>query len=928
MDITTASAEDVLSRIGSCQDGLDPGEARRRLAHVGLNQVDRVPDMPAWRRFLGSFTHFFALLLWLAAGMAIAAEIAQPGQGMGTLAAAVVTVILVNGLFAFWQDYRTERLLAALAQLLPQRGRVRRAGRALEIPIVEIVPGDVVLLGAGDIVPADCRLLRGFGVRVNSATVTGEALPQRKSAAPALEEDVLHSPNVLLAGTEVVSGEGEAVVFATGGRTEFGRLAHLAQTAGGDSSPFLEEIARVSRIIAVIAMSLGLSFFVIGLQAGFDLFAAAIFAIGIIVANVPEGLLPTVSLALAMGAQRMARRRVLIRHLPAVETLGAATVICTDKTGTLTENRMAVREVWLIRTRHAGPPERMLRPEIESDRRFLAVARWCQSLKPGARGRWLGDPMEIALVETAERLRPAAAEPRLLDELPFDAERRRMSVLRAEADGRWLYVKGAPEAVLTLATRATTNAGEAPLDEPTRKAVASAAADLATRGLRVLALAARQLEAASCSGSDEADLLLLGLVGLHDPPRAGVADAVAAARAAGIKVIMTTGDHPSTALAIARQIGLVTLERPTIVTGERLRQLSEAQLRLILDAPEPLFARLGADQKLRVVRALRALRHVVAVTGDGVNDAPALREAEIGIAMGRSGSDVAREAADIVLVDDNFADIVAAIEEGRAVFANVRKFMTYILTSNIPEIVPYLAFVLLGIPLPLTIAQILAVDLGTDIFPALALGAERPDPAMMRRPPRRRSDRLLDRPLLLRAYLFLGLFEAAAAMLAYFAVLHEGGWRWGEVLGGSDPLYLAATTACLCGIVVTQMVNLFLCRSEHRSAFSRAQGRNPWLLAGLAAEALLVALIVYTPSGNLLFGTTPIGIATWVPGILVALVMLAAEEARKAWLRHRGCQPARVEAEAPCGYRPGEMLRSPGSRSTQDRSKAASPSSR
>ena len=421
-------------------------------------------EAPLWRRFLGSFTHFFALLLWVAAAMAAIGEIAQPGEGMGTLAAAVVAVIIINGLFAFWQDYRAERLLAALAQLLPQRARVRRAGRSLEIPITELVPGDVVMVGAGDFVPADCRLLQAFGVRVNAATVTGEALPQRKAAAPVPDEDVLHSPNVLLAGTEVVAGEGEAVVFATGGRTEFGRLAHLTQTAGGGRSPFLEEIARVSRIIAVIATSLGLSFFLIGLRAGLDLFAASIFAIGIIVANVPEGLLPTVSLSLALAAQRMARRQVLVRHLPAVETLGTATVICTDKTGTLTENRMAVRAVWLPRSGEVGPPERVLDPGIEADRRFLAVARWCQSLKPAAGGRWLGDPMEAALVDFAERLLPARVEPTLMDEVPFDAERRRMSVLRAEPEGAWLYTKGAPETLLALASRVATQEGDAPLE--------------------------------------------------------------------------------------------------------------------------------------------------------------------------------------------------------------------------------------------------------------------------------------------------------------------------------------------------------------------------------------------------------------------------------------------------------------------------------
>ena len=887
MNVTSASAEEVLDQLGSRPQGLDPAEARSRLARVGRNEVERVTGVPLWRRFVGSFTHFFALLLWLAAGMAAAAEIADPGEGMLTLALAIVAVVLVNGLFAFWQDYRAERMLAALEHLLPQCTRVRRGGQMHKKPVTEFFTDDVLLLAEGDAVPADCRLLQSFGLRVNAATVTGESLPQGKSAAPVAEEDVLHSPNVLLAGTEVVSGEGEAVVFATGPRTEFGRLAHLAQTGGGGRSPFLEEIARVSRVIAVIATGLGASFFLIGLSVGLDLFGAAIFGIGIIVANVPEGLLPTVSLALAMGAQRMAQRRVLIRHLPAVETLGAATVVCTDKTGTLTENRMTLQAVWLARNRTAGPPEQLLRPELPTDRRLLAVARWCQSLKPKAGGGWLGDPMEVALVEAAQRLVPDMPEPALLGEVPFDAQRRRMSVLRAEPDGPWLYLKGAPEVVLAAATRIATTTGDAPLDETARRAVEEAASGLAERGLRVLAMAARPLGKHDCDTADETELVLLGLVGLHDPPRLGVAEAVAAARAAGVRVIMTTGDHPRTALAVAREIGLVTDERSVLVTGERLQRMSEAQHRLVLSAQEIVFARLAAEQKLRLVRALRTMGEVVAMTGDGVNDAPALRAADIGIAMGRSGSDVAREAADVVLVEDNFADIVAGIEEGRAVFANVRKFMTYILTSNIPELVPYLAFVLFGIPLPLTIVQILAVDLGTDILPALALGAERPDPDVMRRPPRPRSQRLLSRGLLLRAYAFLGLFEAAAAMLAYFVVLRTGGWRWGEALGPHDPLYLEATTATLCAIVVTQVVNLFVCRSEERSAFTPPPARNPWLLFGLAAEIGLIALIVYTPWGNVLFGTAPLPPAAWLPSLPIALAMLVADELRKAWRRRR-----------------------------------------
>lgn len=381
--------------------------------------------------------------------------------------------------------------------------------------------------------------------------------------------------------------------------------------------------------------------------------------------------------------------------------------------------------------------------------------------------------------------------------------------------------------------------------------------------------------------------MLLGLIGLEDPPRPGVANAVRIARDAGIKVIVTTGDHPHTALAVARKIGLVgDSDEPRVITGEQLRRFSEAQLRIVLDSPSLIFARLGADQKLQIVRALQGKGHVVAVTGDGVNDAPALKEADIGVAMGRTGSDVAKEAADIVLVEDNFANIVDAIEEGRAVFDNVRKFMTYILTSNVPEIVPYLAFALFGIPLPLTIIQILAVDLGTDMVPALALGAEPPSAEAMRRPPRKRSQRLLDLPLLLRAYAFLGLFEAGTAMAAYFFVLYRGGWSFGEPLAANAPLYLQATTACLAAIVVTQVVSLFVCRSERTSILR--QGRTGLLLLfGIAVETALILLIVYTDAGNTIFGTAALTWNVWAFALPFAGVMFAGEELRKWIVRRR-----------------------------------------
>jgi len=494
----------------------------------------------------------------------------------------------------------------------------------------------------------------------------------------------------------------------------------------------------------------------------------------------------------------------------------------------------------------------------------------------------------VALVAMA---RPALGAAPLLarsDEVPFDADRKRMSTIHAAPEGSLLYCKGALEFVLPLCAAVETATGAVPMTAEWRERFLKAQEEMAEQGLRILALAWRRLPQGLDRERWEEELVLAGLAGMEDPPRPEVADAIRRCREAGIKVIMVTGDHPHTATAIAREIGLVQTRVPVVITGDELRRMSVIQVQLALDAPEILFARVAADQKMLIVQALRRKKEVVAVTGDGVNDAPALRRADIGIAMGVTGTDVAREAADIILLDDNFASIVNAVEEGRAVFQNIRKFMTYILTSNIPELVPYLAFVLFRIPLPLTIIQILAVDLGTDMLPALALGAEKPDPGSMQRPPRARHERLLDWKLITRAYLFLGVLESVAAMAAFFFVLNQAGWHYGEVLGRLDPLYLQATTGCLAAIIVTQVVNVFLCRHPTESAFRFGLLANPLLLLGIAVEIALIHAIVYTPWGNAIFGTAPIAVEAWLFMLPFALGMLALEEIRKFFARRLG----------------------------------------
>ena len=885
MDIVSLPIADVLTSLKTSPAGLAAPEAARRLAEFGANRIEAVRGRPLWLRFLGEFAHFFAVILWAAAALAFFAEARNPGEGMGKLGSAIVAVIVVNGAFSFWQEYRAERALAALRRLLPPQARALRDASLQEMPADELVPGDIVLLEEGDSVPADCRLVEAAGLRVNLSTLTGEALPKSRTAEGIADGNALEARNLLLAGTSILSGHCRAVVYATGMRTEFGRIAHLTQSAGEEDSPLKREITRLTRLLAAFAGLLGLAFFAIGTAIGLPFWDNAMFAIGIIVANVPEGLLPTVTLSLAMATQRMARRNALVRHLPAVETLGAATVICCDKTGTLTRNRMTVRAFHVPRLAAPSPDLALAAGEAH----LLRNARLCHSLRRGRRNGaegWLGDPMEAALVAFAgDGDGDGAFEREPADALAFDSERRRMSVVVRRDGERWLYCKGAPEVVLPLCDRIEERGATRALDDGARRAITAAQLAMAEGGLRVLGFACRPL--APDEPPEERGLAFSGLVGLHDPPRPEVPEAVARCRTAGIKVIMVTGDHPHTALAIARDVGLVATASPVVVQGAALRKATPAELQIALDAPEILFTRVTAEQKMLVVEALKAKGHVVAVTGDGVNDAPALRTAHIGIAMGLSGTDVAKEAADVVLLDDNFASIVNAIEEGRAVFDNIRKFLAYILTSNIPELVPYLAHVLARIPLPLTVIQILAVDLGTDMLPALALGAERPHREVMRRPPRPAGERLLNGPLLARAYLWLGMLQAAAAMAAFLLVLRASGWQWGEMPARLDPAYLEATTACLAAIVVAQVVNVFLCRHPQEPALPFRYGDNPLLVAGIAFEVALILAIVYTPAGNALFRTRPLGVGAWLAMIALALDIGLLEELRKLVARSR-----------------------------------------
>jgi len=842
--------------------GLSSVEAVQRLATNGANRLPAPPSPQVFRKLTAQFTHFFALMLWVAGGLAIVA-------GMAQLGVAIFVVIVINGLFAFAQEQRAERAAERLQDLLPVGVVVRRDGVPRTVDAADVVVGDLVVLSPGDRVPADLILASADGVAVDASTLTGESV-----AVP------LSVGDRAFAGTYVTTGAAEGVVDATGGSTKLAGIAQMTSTARHPRTPLARELNRIVRIIARMAIVTGIAFFLVSLLVGSPAKDGFLFAVGVTVALVPEGLLPTVTLSLAMGAQRMAKRNALVRRLEAVETLGSTTFICTDKTGTLTRNQMTVTAVWTpsgaVHVIGEGySPDGVVEGEpaavaaaVELSVVALTAGHGRIELD-GAAWRAVGDPMEAAIDSLARRLARsgAAAVPHetVLRRYAFDPGRRRESVLTATT----LMVKGAPDAVLP---RCCGLIG----DE-----AAAAMTALADRGLRVLAVARRPASSvpdAADADHAEVELELLGLIGLHDPPRDGVGAAIAAARGAGIKLAMLTGDHPATALAIARQIGFVVGEE-RVLEGHDLPE-DVVALGELLDYDGVVISRVSPKDKLDIARALQARGHVVAMTGDGVNDGPALQAADIGIAMGQSGTDVARAAADLVLLDDDFSTIVAAVEQGRATFANIHRFLTYHLSDNVAELTPFVVWALSGghFPLALGVLQILCLDIGTDLLPALALGSETPSPGVLLRNPESRH--LIDRALVVRAFGVLGLTEAAVAMGAFVVGLMSTGWRPGHSFPTGHGL-LAASGAAFAAVIIGQMANVFACRSATRPPWKLGWRSNRLLLWAVGVELIALAgFLVIGPVARLLGHAIPSATA-FAAACLAAPLVLGADALHK-----------------------------------------------
>lgn len=842
------------------EKGLTAAEAQTRLVHYGPNLLRKAYRSPWYFKFLRNFFSFFAVLLWIAALLCFV-----PGVDLPQLGTAILTVVFVNGLFAFWQEHKSDRALEMLQELIARKCRVVREGALHEIEADALVPGDVIVLEEGDLVPADARLFEAFEVEVDNSSLTGESTPARryKSDRPVLIPGRflwIELPNIVFAGSSLLRGRARAVVFGTGMNSEIGKIAGLTQRIQVEPSPLQKQLRGTVYSVTALAGSLGIVFLLLGwLVAGLSFLEAFVFFIGLFVANVPEGLLPTVTLSLAMGVQRMAKRHALVKNLPSVETLGCTTVICCDKTGTLTQNLMMASQVSVdgkaIEISGVGYQPKgqfsfqgnALSPEDISRwtslRRLLECAFICNNArleKVGLDYRVLGDPTEGALVCMAEKAGVRGTHLRLHLN-PFESIRKRMSVvvkLDRQRHGT-IYVKGAPLETLVNCDRMLWGDEVRPLTEQNRKQIVAENDKMAGCGLRVLAFAYRdggELEGGPYTTEKvETHLVFLGLAGLSDPVRPEVPEAIAACHTAGIRVIMITGDYALTAATIGQQIGLGKGASLQVFTGAEVSEMDDARLRGVLEKGETIFARVAPEHKLRIVSLLKSMGETVAVTGDGVNDAPALKKADIGIAMGMRGNDVAKEAAHMILTDDNFRSIVAAIEEGRAIFDNIKRFAAYVLNSNPQEMYPYIFWVLIpGMPLAMTVMGVLAVDVGTDLVPAMGLGVEPPEKGIMDRPPRRRDENLLSLRFILRSYFVQGSLLAFSCYATYYYMgWVSGTWRPG--LGPSSMpespaglrfneasyAYLQTLTAYFFPTVTTQIANVLCKRSWRTSLFSR-----------------------------------------------------------------------------------------------------------
>ena len=915
------SIDEVLAALGTdARRGWSEAEARERLERFGKNELTAEKPVPAWKKFLAQFQDVLVILLLIATAISAGLWLFERESALPYEAMAIFSVVLLNAVMGYIQESRAEQAVAALRQMSAAQAKVIRDGTRRSIPATEVVPGDIIIIEEGDTVPADARLIQSTALQTAEAALTGESLPVSKDTLPITEEVGLGDRhNMLFSGTAVTYGRGKAVVIATGMQTQMGRIAGMLEEAPAETTPLQKELARVGKllglIVVVIAVVMIATIILVEHVRGFAaLFEVLILGVALAVAAVPEGLPAVVTAVLSLGVQRMAKRNAIVRHLAAVETLGSANVIASDKTGTLTKNEMTVRvivtasgRVGLGGTGYApigevtrdggGAIDGALRIELE---RALAVADLASNAVLQERdGRWMvqGDPTEGALVVAARKvgLKNEALDARFerIGEVPFSSKRKLMTTIHTDAEKQerlLVFTKGAPDVLLTRCSQELVGEEPIPLTPARRAEILQINEDLAREALRTLGVAYRSLPADAFEADEvderlEQDLVFAGLMGMIDPPRPEAREAVARAKAAGIRPIMITGDHPATAAVIAAELGITTDGRA--VTGAEIEKMPDDE-RVQTVKEVSVYARVNPEHKLGIVKALQREGAIVAMTGDGVNDAPALKTADIGVAMGITGTDVSKEAADIVLADDNFASIVAAVEEGRAIFSNIRKFLRYLLSSNIGEVMTMFFGVVLadvigltaegggGVVLPLLATQILWINLVTDGAPALALGVDPADAGIMNQPPRPRGEGVITRPM------WLGIFFVGAVMAAGTLFILDASLPGGFVEGSGDLRY--AQTMAFTTLVLFQSFNVFNARSDEQSAL-RGLFTNVWLWGAVLLSLLLQAVVIYIPVLQQAFSTVSLSFNDWLHCAAVASSVLWLRELSKVVAR-------------------------------------------
>jgi P-type Ca2+ transporter type 2C len=936
MDIWAISEEQVYEELGTSTKGLVEDEAFGRLSKHGKNVLPTKVGRPIIYKFLDQFTSLFAIMLEVAAVLVFVAAMLSTGaarQDNINVTIAIIGVVLLNATIGFFQEYRAEKATEALQKLVPANAKAVRDGEVTIVAAADLVPGDIIVLEEGDSISADARVVRQYELSTNNIALTGESDAVRKTADAIVEEELasINMPNLVFMGTSVSSGTGRAVVFATGLSTEFGRIYSLTAGVSEEKSPLMREIDRMAQTVSIIAMVCGVALFFMGKVLGLDWVGALLFALGVMVALVPEGLPATLSVALSIGVQRMAKAKALIKNLAGVETLGSTNVIATDKTGTLTKAEMTLKTIWAdgddIEVTGAGyAPDGdfvvgdTTLPRDEARRRLEPLLRamtFCNDAKviaPKDDDGWrvIGDPTEGCLLVAAQKagfdLQAELIERPKIYELPFESVRKRMSVIHVEGDGQQAFVKGAPSETLGRCTRMRLDGEIVPLTDELRERIGAQNDEMSRQALRVLAVCERSLPNEITDytpATVETDLTFLGLVGMIDPPRPEVTAAVEEALGAGIRIIMVTGDYGLTAEAIARRIGIVRGDKNVrVITGIDLEEMAEGDLQAELRKDQDvIFARVAPEHKMEVVTALKDMGLIVAVTGDGVNDAPALKKADIGVAMGLSGTDVAREAATMILLDDSFASIIKAVEQGRGVYANVKKMVTYIFSHNMAELFPFIFATVSGLGLvPLGALQVLAIDLGSDVLPGLALGTEHPEAGVMNQPPRARSERLMSRATLARVA-YIGAIQSVFAVAGFLYVLLSHGWTWGDAswMQPTSPhymIYREALTMTQAAIVAGQVANGFGCRTERESLFKIGIFSNRFLVISEIIGIGIMVAISYVPFIANIFKTGPLTLADWGFLVVAAVTLFFAEEARKWYLRRKDARVAAAAATA------------------------------